>query len=150
MDLYLKDAMPIEVVKQKSDILGTRKNELETFLATATEPPPLLHPEMATFYRVGVAELYASLQTDTKELQLAASEAFRSLVDEIVLTPENGELKIDVHGDLAGILGMSLKHKNPASSAGSSRVNKLGDAEFQQSQVKLVAGVGFEPTTFRL
>ncbi len=150
MELYLKDAMPIEVVKQKSDILGARKNELETFLATATEPPSLLHPEMATFYRVRVAELYASLQTNTKELQLAASAAFRSLIDEIVLTPENGELKIDVRGDLAGILGMSLKRKNPASSAGSSRVNKLDDAESQQSQVKLVAGVGFEPTTFRL
>jgi site-specific DNA recombinase len=150
MDLYLMDAMPIEVVKQKSDILGARKSELESFLATATEPPPLLHPEMATFYRVRVAELYSSLQAGAKEQQLAASEAFRSLVDKIILTPENGELEIDVRGDLAGILSMSLKRKNPASSAGSLRVNKLDDAEFQQSQVKLVAGVGFEPTTFRL
>jgi site-specific DNA recombinase len=150
MELYLKDAMPIEVVKQKSDILGARKKELESFLATATEPPPLLHPEMATFYRVRVAELYSSLQSDAKEQQLAASEAFRSLVDEIILTPENGELKIDVRGDLAGILSIALKRKNPASSAGSLRVNKLDDAEFQQSQVKLVAGAGFEPTTFRL
>jgi len=111
MDLYLKDAMPIELVKQKSDILGARKKELESFLATATEPPPLLHPEMATFYRVRVAELYSSLQAGAKEQQLAASEAFRSLIDKIILTPENGELEIDVRGDLAGILSMSLKQK---------------------------------------
>jgi hypothetical protein len=35
-------------------------------------------------------------------------------VKAIILTPEAGELKIDVRGDLAGILAVSLKTKTPA------------------------------------
>ncbi|MEL4072163.1 hypothetical protein WKW50_18645 [Ochrobactrum sp. GPK 3] len=48
---------------------------------------------------------------------------------DIILTPEDGELKIDVRGDLAGILGISLKGKRPAGGAG-------------RSQVEMVAGTG--------
>jgi hypothetical protein len=50
---------------------------------------------------------------------------------------QDGELQIDVRGELAGILNLSLKRKKPAEVAGN-------------SQVSMVAGVGFEPTTFRL
>ena len=55
---------------------------------------------------------------------------------EIILTPEAGELKIDVRGDLAGILAISLKTKTPATWTG-------------VSQVGMVAGIGFEPIIFR-
>jgi hypothetical protein len=57
-------------------------------------------------------------------------------VKEIILTPEAGELKIDVRGDLAGILAISLKTKTPATWTG-------------VSQVGMVAGIGFEPIIFR-
>ena len=40
---------------------------------------------------------------------------------EIILTPEAGELKIDVRGDLAGILAVSLKTKTPATGTGVSQ-----------------------------
>jgi site-specific DNA recombinase len=36
-----------------------------------------------------------------------AAERLRSLVSKIVLTPEDGRLVIDVHGDLAGILAIA-------------------------------------------
>jgi len=42
---------------------------------------------------------------------LKAGEILRSLVKAIIRTPEVGELKIDVRGDLAGILAISLKRK---------------------------------------
>jgi site-specific DNA recombinase len=58
-------------------------------------------------------------------------------VKEIILTPDACELKIDVRRDLAGILAVSLKTKTPATRTG-------------VSQVDLVAGIGFEPMTFRL
>ena len=106
-------------------------------LVDAEEPPPLLHPEMATFYRDQVSTLHKALQADTEVTRLKAGEVLRSLVKEIVLTPEAGELKIDVRGDLAGILAISLKTKTPARMAG-------------VSQVEMVAGTGFEPVTFRL
>ena len=41
-------------------------------------------------------------------------ETIRSLIDEIVLTPLNGELRIDLKGDLAGILALSAGSKRGA------------------------------------
>jgi len=66
-----------------------------------------------------------------------AGEILRSLVKEIILTPEAGDLKIDVRVDLAGILAISLNTKTPATGTG-------------VSHVEMVAGIGFEPVTFRL
>lgn len=137
MDLYLKDAMPIDMVKERSAKLERRKKELETFLADAEESPLLLHPNMATHYRVQIEELYEALQEDSEAKRMAAADIVRSLVKEIILTPEEDELQIDVRGDLAGILAVSLKTKTPAARTG-------------VSQVEMVAGIGFEPMTFRL
>ena len=137
MQLFLNDAMPIDVVKERSSKLERRRIELHRFLSDAAEPPPLLHPEMATFYRLQVAELYDALREESEAKRMKAAEIIRSLVKEIVLTPEGDELQIDVRGDLAGILGVSLKTKKPAKEAG-------------RSQVEMVAGTGFEPVTFRL
>ncbi|WP_439141609.1 LysR family transcriptional regulator [Pseudooctadecabacter sp.] len=137
LQLFLNDALPVEMVKEKSKLLESRKLELENFLANADEPPPLLHPEMAGFYRLQVEKLHSSLQDEIEAKRLEATEILRSLVDEIILTPTDDEMLIDVRGDLAGILGISLKRKKPTTRAG-------------QSQFELVAGVGFEPTTFRL
>ena len=112
------DGMYHPSMKEKMDRLEARKKELETFLADAEEPPPLLHPEMANFYRIQVGELYDALQEEAEAKRLKAGEVLRSLVKEIILTPENGELQIDVRGDLSGILAVSLKSKTPATRAG--------------------------------
>jgi hypothetical protein len=68
-----------------------------------------------------------------------------SLVNEIVLTPEGGELKVDLRGDLAGILAIAASGKKPAPGG-----NGFSDKRDGKTQFDLVAGVGFEPTTFRL
>ncbi len=117
--------------------LERRKKEVELSLVEAEEPPPLLHPNMASYYRVQVAELYDASQEDSEARRMTAADLIRSPVKEIILTLEEDELQIDGRGDLAGILAMSLKTKKPAGRAGS-------------SQVELVAGIGFEPMTFRL
>ena len=133
----IADGMYHPSMKEKMDGLETRKTELERFLADADEPPPLLHPEMAAFYRSQVAELHEALQEESEAKRLKAAEILRSLVKEIILTPEDGELQIDVRGDLAGILRIAVKAKTPATKTGG-------------SQVEMVAGIGFEPMTFRL
>ncbi|WP_109614973.1 recombinase family protein [Pseudaminobacter salicylatoxidans] len=137
MDLYLKDALSVDDVKERGDKLRARKAELSDFLVTADEPPPLLHPNMALQYRKRVQQLYETLQSDDEESRTAAAEVIRTLVQDIVLTPVDGKVEIDVRGDLAGILTLSAQSKNPAAGAAG-------------LQVKMVAGVGFEPTTFRL
>ena len=61
-------------------------------------------------------------------------------MDRITLTPnDQGKLDIDLYGDLAGILSLAANKDRPLDKSDPSVV-----------QVKLVAGVGFEPTTFRL
>lgn len=127
---------PLRMMKQMKK-LEARKGELEGFLADAEEPPPLLHPEMASYYRAQVADLYDALQEETEAKRLKAGEVLRSLVKEIILTPKDDELLIDVRGDLSGILAVSLKRNTPAAEAG-------------VSQVEMVAGARFELTTFRL
>ncbi len=136
LNLILKGGAADRINAKMVQLEG-RKAELERQLADAEIPPPLLHPEMATFYREQVSALHEALQDDTEATRLKAGEVLRSLVKEIILTPEAGDLKIDVRGDLAGILAISLKTKTPATGTG-------------VSQVEMVAGIGFEPMTFRL
>jgi hypothetical protein len=56
-----------------------------------------------------------------------ARERVRALVEAIVLVPENGQLQIEVRGELAAILSLA----NGA---------KTGDAAILGQQVKMVAG----------
>ena len=70
-----------------------------------------------------------------------AAEALRVLIDQVVLTPSAEGYDIDLHGDLAGILALASAQNAKTA---------VADVAGAVSQVSLVAGVGFEPTTFRL
>ena len=67
-----------------------------------------------------------------------ATEALRGLIDAIVMTPTEGELRIELKGNLAAMLGATVQSK---------RSPETGDLLLQ---VSLVAGAGFEPATFGL
>jgi site-specific DNA recombinase len=148
-------------INEKMVALEKRKRELETFLQEADEPPPLLHPNMALHYRAKLDALYEALRHDTEARRMEAAEIIRSLVREIILTPKDGEVKIDVRGDLAGILAVSVGRRGkvgdmsktsspPGKTAQKSRPDGAAGLRELASQVEMVAGVGFEPTTFRL
>ena len=115
----------------------------EERLAEAPSPPPLLHPNMAELYRQKIASLHASLQNEATGTQ--AREAIRSLITRIKLIPENGELGIFLEGDLAAMLGFAVHNKKNAM-----HHPDAGVLEKFLVQDTLVAGVGFEPTAFRL
>ena len=68
-----------------------------------------------------------------------AAEILRGLIETIELRPSEKGYEILLRGDLAGILILASNSKKPAA------LSRGG-----LSQVALVAGVGFEPTTFRL
>src|SRR5262249_7723562 len=133
----LLDGVPAAAVKAKMEKLEARKSEIAAALVMAEAPPTLLHPRMAEIYRRKVADLRAALDTDDMTRAEAAG-ILRSLIDAIVLVPENGELKIELRGDLAGILSIASNEKSPSETDG------------LVSQVEMVAGIGFEPMTFRL
>jgi len=101
---------------------------------------------MSQHYRSQVGELIAALNDDARRSE--ATALVRGLVARIVLRPENGEggmrLAIDLEGELAGILRLASKGKSP-----SGQGLKSQGIDFVE-EIKLVAGAGFEPATFRL
>ena len=68
-----------------------------------------------------------------------AMELIRSLIEAIVLVPDQGSLEIEFRGELAAILAYGEDRYKPGRT----------DRDLAE-QIKMVAGVGFEPTTFRL
>ncbi len=95
----------------------------------------VIHPNLAEVYRRKIADLNNVLHD--KGTAPEAFELIRSLIADITLTPENGQLRIDLRGELAGILNLCSESKKPAS--------RLGDG---LEQIKMVAGAGFveDPT----
>ena len=165
--IAIEEGFANEDLKIKMNANYARRQELKDLLENADEAPPLLHPSMAKRYRDEVTSLVTSLNDENHRAE--ASELIRSLIEKIVLTPdpESGELVLDLHGDLAGILDMAASKGKPATKAGYdlgqaklvagirntfdliSERKMLGQGN-SQGPAKLVAGVGFEPTTFRL
>ena len=99
---HVSNYVPGAQLKDRIGALETRKTELTERLAEAHEPPPLLHPNMAEMYRQKVTELAAAL--GHPESRLEAAELLRTLVERIVLTPENGTLSITLRTASAGVI----------------------------------------------
>jgi site-specific DNA recombinase len=149
------------VMRQVTE-MERQEDELEAKLTEAEEPPPLLHPNLAEVYRERLDSLSRALgRPDTRE---EAADLIRSLASAIELTPENGDLAIVLRGDLAAMLSFAANKKKPGAP---SRETGLSESLLSQAssvagtrstrwlrgsdpQGSLVAGVGFEPTTFRL
>ena len=132
----IADGVSARTLKDELLRLEVRHDELAAILAKPAEMRPLIHPALAAIYRRNVAELHEALQQD--ETRAEAAEILRGLIDEITLVPQGDGLRVDLKGALAGILQLAADGKKPAA---------MGDG---LEQIKLVAGRGFEPLTFRL
>ena len=129
------------LVRDELNRLGRRKTTLEDMLAEATEPsaPALFHPKLAQVYREKVEDLLAAYSSEASRAQ--AQEIIRGLIERIVLTPVDGVLRVEMTGDLSAMLTISQAGR---------RKNAPGADATEVRQVKMVAGTGFEPVTFRL
>ncbi len=132
--------------------LDQQRQQLERRLSASPAPDPILiHPSMAVTYRERVAALIAGLGTSAE--MPAAKEALRALVDRLVLTPAKGStgVEIELEGDLAALLRLAT---GSAAVIGTPRSAHSCEARLEDTDIigelVLVAGVGFEPTTFRL
>ncbi len=126
--------------------LGDLEGEQETLqreLAQIPDQPPTLrlHPRLAEVYADKVARLEEALNDPA--IKTEAAEIMRGLIDRIELSPREDDpgLQACLHGDLAQILTFC---------DGAKGKRKLPDPGGSGSQLSVVAGVGFEPTTFRL
>jgi len=118
------DALPLNA---KIKELEAWQSQLQDRLDRATDPEPLIHPNLAEMYRAKVADL-SPLLVDPRH-KAEAFDIIRGLIDQVRLVPENGELRIDLRGELAGILSLCDSTKKPASSY-----------EERAQQIKMVAG----------
>ena len=125
----IAEGMPARPLKVELEELEAKRERFEREITTAPEPKALLHPNLAEFYRKKVADLDTILAND--EADPEAFRLIRSLVDEIILTPDDGAaLRVDLKGDLAAILNMATS-KKPA------------DEVHGLEQVKVVAGARY-------
>ena len=104
-----------------------------------------LHPNLAQIYRAKVADLQAALHDPADGH--AALEAARGLIERVVIHPgAAGEgFEIELTGELAAMLGLGMEPGR----GGLTQRSAAGHDLFLSS-VKVVAGTGFEPVTFRL
>jgi site-specific DNA recombinase len=105
---------------------------VEAAICEAVSPPIALHPDAAESYRERVKDLKAALNAADEENRTMAYEAIRELLEVVVIRPEGPykPVEIDIYGRIQSLLP---QNKTEPESVG-----------------VLVAGVGFEPTTFRL
>ncbi len=125
IEMVMDGVAPSEV-KDEINANAVRREDLKARLAAADAPPPLLHPEMAELYRQKVTALAQALEHP--ETRTEASEALRGLIDAIVLTPDQDELRIELKGNLAAMLRAATNAK---------RSPETGDLSLQ---VVMVAG----------
>jgi site-specific DNA recombinase len=138
VELITEDEAPVRALKQELVALETRQTRLQQEVAATAVAQPLIHPNLADVYRQRVERLHEALRDPTTRDE--ALEVIRSLIDEIRLVPDDGELRVELKGELSGILALAADNKKPGG------VGAAGLAE----QIKMVAGRGFEPLTFRL
>lgn len=105
------EGFPPAKLKDKAEKLEARKAELAEKLANADDPTPPLHPNMAALYAQRIGQLYENLQDEDGRAR--AAETFRSLIDQVTLMPDNGELAIVLRGDFGAILRFATGKKNP-------------------------------------
>ena len=129
----IKAGVPGAAVKDEMAVLEARRIELLAQKQAAPPPMPRLHPNLAELYRQKVINLAEALNDEDSRLE--AAECIRELIEEIRLVPENGKLKVELYGELAALINLANEHPRSKGTG---------------VQVTLVAGVGFEPTTFRL
>ena len=136
----IQDGAYSAVLKERLHGLEARKQELNDRLAAAPQELPDIHPNVSGVYRRKVARLAKAL--DKPEERDAAAAAIRGLIDGIVLTPgeKRGQLQVTLRGELGNILEWT----------GTGAENEKTDTPLSGMSVSVVAGVGFEPTTFRL
>lgn len=134
----IKNGIDPVLIRDEINGLQAHKVTLEASLEDKTKQPVFIHPNMAQRYHAEIQDLIESLKYPDKRDE--ATDLIRRLIDRIVLTPRASRLSIDLHGDLAGILLMSLDGKQRRRHATSDGRTVAELAELKQ--IKMVAAAG--------
>ena len=133
-----------------------REKQLNELLSGEKEAPTYIHPNMAERYRTEITNLLGALRDENHRHE--AVELIQGLIEKVVLTPDpnSGELLIDLHGDLAGILNIAMgkaKGKEPQEEIDLKQIRMVVGLDNLRStprtyrQGKMVGPAGLEPAT---
>ena len=102
-------------------------------LLSPTPSPVRLHPQLSEIYRRKVEALSETLADP--DIRQTALEIIRGLISTVTIHEVEDGVRIDLKGAITALIGLAQPGAEAVLNGGS---------------VKVVAGVGFEPTTFRL
>ena len=128
----IADGLRTPGLKEQLLQLEARQTQLKELIDRAPPPMPRLHPKLAEVYRTIVADLHVALSDPNARTE--AAEILRGLIDRVTVRDDPHGHVVELTGDIVKLLTL------PGGSI---------PVPFDSS-VKVVAGVGFEPTTFRL
>ncbi len=139
----IADGLRAPGLQARLDELGERKASLEQVIAAAPAPAPRLHPNLAELYRQKVANLRAALANPATRTE--ALESLRGLVEKVTVKAQGEGFTIELVGEIARMVAMAAEAKNTKAASKEAAV-----PDVFACSVKVVAGAGFEPATFRL
>ncbi|MEY8838343.1 recombinase family protein [Cribrihabitans sp. XS_ASV171] len=116
--------------------LGELEGKIADLDAKLSEPAPSpvrLNPNLSELYRKKVSELAETLADP--EIRTQALEIVRGLIERVSVRHDEEGVTIELDGALTAMIGLAQNEQSRPEAA---------------SSLKVVAGVGFEPTTFRL
>ena len=130
----IADGLRTAGLKTKLEDMEAQLVTIDAKLAAPAPSPVRLHPQLSEIYRRKVEELSETLADP--EIRPAALETIRGLISAVTVhETANDSIRIDLDGAITALVGLAQPEAEVFINAGS---------------VKVVAGVGFEPTTFRL
>ncbi|HXH16094.1 MAG TPA: hypothetical protein VNJ10_08160 [Sphingomonas sp.] len=109
------DKMKIWTERRKILLAEQDLAEQET-TETVSPEPGLLTPDLSRVYREKVEQLTTAFEDDALKAQ--AFERLRALIKAVVLTPQNGNLAIELRGELASMLSLCAGAETQKASAG--------------------------------
>ena len=119
--LFAPLATHARVAKARLTALEQEKAQTEARLRAGKHAPVLqLHTNLPELYRNKIGRLAEALSAP--ETVAEAAEVMRGLIDRIVLTPAAGELRAELHGDLA-VLARFAQEGEQRSAADTARLS---------------------------
>ena len=140
----IADGLHTPGLKVKLEELEQRSEELELKISSSPPPTPTLHPNLAELYRRKVQVLHDNL--NDPDCRTEAAEILRSLIEGIRVRNLDDGIEIELVGEITNM----IETAQTADLKGEAASKEAASLKNYRSSVKVVAGAGFEPATFRL
>ncbi|WP_108389199.1 recombinase family protein [Yoonia sediminilitoris] len=129
----IADGLRTAGLKSKLEDMETLLAVVDAKLASPAPSPVRLHPQLSEIYRHKVEALSQTLSDP--EIRPMALETIRGLISAVTIHETDEGTRLTLDGAITALVGLAQPE---------------AEAFFSSGSVKVVAGVGFEPTTFRL